>query len=147
MTDNDDERFDYLRKLASERRGWRLHDKASVFAHRFFDYRGRGQAEIWLQLQGRWCAGVDVTFDSPEDTTEGTLDVVEPWLDSWERVLELPLRLAECKTAGAARRMAADAPKRDLMRLANLFWLDVTAKQIVPALAQQFGPSKRRFWG
>lgn len=93
-----------LEGFVLDRRGWKIYERPDyeLYAGRQFDYV-HWRALLSLQnysprmRRNTWSAQVNVMFAAgPEDSCTGSLDDCRQWIDWAEKLLEIPLQLAEC---------------------------------------------------
>jgi hypothetical protein len=110
---------------------WKLrHDRAEIYGMRGFEYAGGKQAMLWVELRAgsarnSVAAHFSVPFSAgPEESDAGDLETVSRWLTEKERVLTVPLRVAEAKTYDDAWQMTLDLNSAAIYTLACVFDLD-----------------------
>lgn len=122
----------------------------------------RGQAFAGLQLpqvpmlllhtnaaaRQPWAA--DVTWGTATDSLDSIksyFEEVEAWVAEWEKVLSLPVRLAECRSRRAAQAMCDQTPFLRIWNLAEVLDISGDDRERRRELVSRFGPQRRGIWG
>jgi hypothetical protein len=111
-----------LEELAASRPGWRMYDHRGVYAGRMFQYPKGQRALLSVSHVSRWhfAAQVNVPFAAgPEDGREGRFDYCREWLRRMERLLQVPLSVAECPR-DSIHELVEPLKPRDLVLLCNV---------------------------
>jgi hypothetical protein len=118
-------------QLVRSRKHWELrHDRDPAYGRRTFEYASGKQAMLWVELLPAMslkgiAAHFSVPFSAgPEESDTGDLETVGRWLTEKERVLTVPLRVAEAKTYDDAWQMTLELSSPAIYTLACIFDLD-----------------------
>lgn len=139
-----DEMTEHLQAWADARRGWKFHDSTegnwTCWAGRAFHYPRHSWIRLtvrfsparradWPPRPNQWLAELTPAFSAgPEDQELGTFEQVEEWVRGREKMLALPLQLAECKALEYATLVVGQAPRSHIGMLGLLF--DYTAHDL-----------------
>jgi hypothetical protein len=145
---------DFVLRLPEERQRWQSHGQRGhlvVYAFRLFTYPMVGTASLILSphdcAERPWKAELSRSpGEDAMDTVKGTWPVVGPWVDKWEKLLELPFDLAGCRNARQARRMTETIRAGDAAGLCRLFNIRDGREEPRRALADAFAPKRARSW-
>jgi hypothetical protein len=100
-----------------DRKGWKfIREEERIVGMRTLEY-GRYSATIWAEMGKRlkeWNAHISLPFSAgPESSTRGPVSDVKTWIDQREALLQVPLRIAECRAYSGAMHLVAEALKSD----------------------------------
>lgn len=156
MTSMEHRRFRLLMDLedfAEGRKGWAMKgEDPNRYAGRVFDFGRRGQILLSVQLAhdvrpplGPFVAQINLQFSAgPEESTAGRLRDIESWLSRRERLLALPVRLGECRTAAAAEVTCGEVSAKDVVLLAFFMEIEGDLTEIRRTLIREYGPKAGR---
>jgi hypothetical protein len=139
---------DQLAEFVDGHKGWKVLNFPAL----------RGQAFASKQLPrvpmlllhtydvGRHPWAADVTWGLATDflhSTRGSFEEVTAWVAEWERVLSLPVRLAECRSRRAAKQMCGRTPRSHIAKLAGVLDIAGDDEERQRELVSRFAPQRR----
>lgn len=128
MPDRDKEALSRLEEFAAGRPGWRMHDdRGGVYAGRMFEYPRGQSALLSLKHVGRshFAAQLNLPFSAgPEASHEDRFEACLDWAIRTERLLRVPLLLAETQSAEQERELVSSLKPSDLRLLCMVLDVD-----------------------
>lgn len=141
-----------LETYAEGRPGWNFYDQPQGrhYAGRRFDYGSSGERFLLSILphcpdrrRDRFRSQINMAFAAgPEHTQIGdTIEEIAEWAESWEKILAVPLKLAECDLGSDAWEIVEKMHGRDLANLAYLLDIPGNYDKIRRRLMEKYAPS------
>jgi hypothetical protein len=141
-----------LEEFAAGRPKWNFYDQPQGrhYAGRRFDYGPAGERFLLSALphnpsrrRDRFRAQINMAFAAGPEHTQiaDTIDQIAEWVTTWEKILEVPLKLAECDRGSDAWEIVEKMRGRDLANLAYLLDIDGNYDKIRRRLLEKYAPS------